>query len=88
MLFFSAAARETGVGIATVCRHFPTKEELVAAVFSDRMDAYADAVATALVDPDPWHGCVAERGKQPFTLHFGDSRTSRYPAGSACSPGA
>jgi len=49
----ASVARETGVGIATVFRHFPTKEALVAAVFSDRMDAYADAVATALEDPDP-----------------------------------
>ncbi|WP_190171364.1 TetR/AcrR family transcriptional regulator, partial [Streptomyces mirabilis] len=52
----ASVARETGVGIATVFRHFPTKEALVAAVFSDRMDAYAAAVATALEDPDPWHG--------------------------------
>ncbi|MDX2678182.1 hypothetical protein [Streptomyces soliscabiei] len=29
-------------------RHFPAKEELVAAVFTDRMDACADAAATAL----------------------------------------
>ena len=54
----ASVARETGVGIATMFRHFPTKEELVAAVFADRMDAYADAVATALDDPDPWDGLV------------------------------
>ena len=48
--------REAGVGIATLFRHFPAKEDLVAAVFADRMDAYADAAAAALADPDPWHG--------------------------------
>jgi AcrR family transcriptional regulator len=52
----ASVAREAGVGIATLFRHFPTKEDLVAAVFADRMDTYADAVTTALDDPDPWHG--------------------------------
>ena len=41
----ASVAREAGVGIATLLRHFPTKEDLVGAVFADRMDAYADAVA-------------------------------------------
>ncbi|MDQ1014100.1 TetR/AcrR family transcriptional regulator [Streptomyces afghaniensis] len=54
----ASVAREAGVGIATMFRRFPTKEELVEAVFSDRMDACADAVAAALDDPDPWHGFV------------------------------
>src|SRR5947199_4314797 len=54
----ASVAREAGVGIATLFRRFPTKEGLVAAVFADRMDAYADVVATALDDPDPWHGLV------------------------------
>ena len=52
----SSVAREAGVGIATLFRRFPTKEELVAAVFADRMDAYVDAVGVALDDPDPWRG--------------------------------
>jgi AcrR family transcriptional regulator len=54
----ASVAREAEVGIATLFRRFPTKEELVAAVFSDRMDAYARAVAIALEDPDPWQGLV------------------------------
>jgi AcrR family transcriptional regulator len=54
----ASVAREAGVGIATLFRHFPSKEDLVAAVFADRMDTYADAVATALDDSDPWHGLV------------------------------
>ena len=32
-------AREAGVGIATVFRHFPTKQDLLAAVLSARLDA-------------------------------------------------
>src|SRR5438067_8589051 len=54
----ASVAREAGVGIATMFRRFPTKEELVDAVFSDRMGSYADAVTTALEDPDPWNGFV------------------------------
>lgn len=52
----ASVARETGVGIATLFRHFPRKEDLVAAVFADRMKAYAQATTEALADPDPWHG--------------------------------
>ncbi|GAA3625847.1 TetR/AcrR family transcriptional regulator [Nonomuraea rosea] len=49
-------ARAAGVGKATLSRRFATREELINAVFADRMDAYAAAVAEALTDPDPWHG--------------------------------
>ncbi|MFS8095973.1 TetR/AcrR family transcriptional regulator [Lentzea alba] len=54
----ASVAREAAVGIATLFRRFATKEELVAAVFADRMDAYADAVAEALKNEDPWQGLV------------------------------
>lgn len=49
-------ARRAGVGIATLFRRFPTREDLIAATFAVRMAAYADAIDTALADPDPWHG--------------------------------
>ncbi|MEX3106110.1 MULTISPECIES: TetR/AcrR family transcriptional regulator [unclassified Streptomyces] len=52
----ASVAREAGVGIATLFRHFPRKEDLVAEVFADRMKAYAQATTEALADPDPWHG--------------------------------
>jgi AcrR family transcriptional regulator len=52
----ASVARETGVGIATLFRHFPRKEDLLAAVFADRMKAYTQATDAALADPDPWHG--------------------------------
>jgi AcrR family transcriptional regulator len=54
----AAVARQAGVGIATVFRHFPTREDLIAAVFADTMDTYLDAATTALEDPDPWHGFI------------------------------
>ncbi|MPY53067.1 TetR/AcrR family transcriptional regulator [Streptomyces acidicola] len=83
----ASVAREAGVGIATIFRHFPAKEDLVAAVFSDRMDAYADAVATALGDPDPWHGFVgyieAACAMQAADYGFADVLTMTFPTAKA-----
>jgi AcrR family transcriptional regulator len=52
----ASVARTAGVGIATLFRRFPTREDLINAVFADTMNTYLDAVTTALGDPDPWHG--------------------------------
>ncbi|WP_158852567.1 TetR/AcrR family transcriptional regulator [Saccharothrix deserti] len=52
----ASVAREAGVGKATLSRRFATREDLINAVFADRMDGYATATAEALADPDPWHG--------------------------------
>jgi len=83
----ASAAREAGVGIATIFRHFPAKEDLVVAVFADRMDAYADAVATALDDPDPWHGFTtyieAVCAMQAADYGFADVLTMTFPAAKA-----
>ncbi|GGU35902.1 TetR/AcrR family transcriptional regulator [Nocardioides albus] len=49
-------ARRAGVGVATLFRRFPTRDDLVGAVFADRMAAYVAATDEALADPDPWHG--------------------------------
>ncbi|MFD6171648.1 TetR/AcrR family transcriptional regulator [Streptomyces coeruleorubidus] len=83
----ASVAREAGVGIATMFRRFPTKEELVDAVFSDRMDAYADAVAAALADPDPWHGFVGyietACAMQAADYGFADVLTMTFPTAKA-----
>ncbi|MGI5379932.1 TetR/AcrR family transcriptional regulator [Streptomyces sp. CA-251387] len=83
----ASVAREAGVGIATMFRRFPTKEELVAAVFADRMDAYADAVATALEDPDPWNGFVGYLetacAMQAADYGFADVLTTSFPTAKA-----
>jgi AcrR family transcriptional regulator len=52
-------AKRAGVGNATLYRRFPTREDLVAAVFVDRLAEYADAAATSLQMPDPWDGFCA-----------------------------
>jgi AcrR family transcriptional regulator len=79
----ASVAREAGVGIATLFRRFPTKEELVAAVFADRMDAYVDAVGIALDDPDPWHGLAGfietVCAMQAADYGFADVLTMTFP---------
>ena len=45
-------------GNATLYLRFPTREDLVAAVFVDRLAEYADAAATSLQMPDPWTASV------------------------------
>jgi AcrR family transcriptional regulator len=83
----ASVAREAEVGIATLFRRFPSKEDLVAAVFADRMDAYADAVATALDDPDPWHGLVGfietVCAMQAADYGFADVLIVRFPRAEA-----
>ncbi len=49
-------ARKAGVGVGTVYRHFPTKEDLLQALADDRFAGLAEAARTALGDPDPWNG--------------------------------
>jgi AcrR family transcriptional regulator len=49
-------ARHAGVGVATLYRRFPTRAHLIAGAFEAKMCAYADAVAQALAEADPWAG--------------------------------
>src|SRR4051794_21391573 len=49
-------AKRAGTGNATLYRRFPTRGDLVAAVFADRMAEHLDAVEAGLADVDPWRG--------------------------------
>ncbi|GGV80755.1 MULTISPECIES: TetR/AcrR family transcriptional regulator [Streptomyces] len=49
-------ARRAGVGPATLYRHFPTKEALLAEAFAGQLRACEDIVDRASADPDPWSG--------------------------------
>ena len=56
-------ARYAGVGVGTVYRRFRTKEELIEALFMDRLDQIAVIADEAFEVPDPWSGlvCFMER---------------------------
>jgi len=80
-------ARRAGVGIATLFRRFPTREDLIDAVFADRMDAYLNTVTAALDDPDPWKGftgyLTAICGMQAADRGVADLLTMTFPTAKA-----
>ena len=49
----ASVARAAGVGIATLFRRFPTREDLIGAVFADTMNAYVAAVTPPSATPTP-----------------------------------
>jgi AcrR family transcriptional regulator len=49
-------AQEAAVGVGTVYRHFPTKEDLLEALADDRFAGLAEAARQGLDDPDAWNG--------------------------------
>jgi AcrR family transcriptional regulator len=49
-------ARAAGVGVGTVYRHFPAKEDLLQALADERFAFFAEKARAALDDPDPWNG--------------------------------
>jgi AcrR family transcriptional regulator len=79
-------AEQAGVGIATVYRRFPSRDDLIAACFEHRLEEYARAAEEALEAPDAWTGfrtyveriCgmqAADRGlKDVLTRTFPDAR--------------
>jgi AcrR family transcriptional regulator len=47
-------AQRSGLGAATVYRHFPTRADLVAAVLAEHVAACRADMRAALADPDSW----------------------------------
>src|SRR3954451_12176461 len=46
-------ARDAGVGVGTVYRHFPTKDDLIDALARERFERLRDLAHEALADDDP-----------------------------------
>lgn len=71
-------ARRAEVGSATVYRHFPTRQTLLAETFTVQMLAWRSTLDEAIADPDPWHGfclaveklCDLQAGDHGFTAAF------------------
>jgi AcrR family transcriptional regulator len=49
-------AREAGVGVGTVYRRFPDKEQLIDALFEERIEEMAAVARAASEATDPWEG--------------------------------
>jgi AcrR family transcriptional regulator len=54
-----SVARRAGVGSGTLYRHFPTREALVQAVLSERLNALGAAADESLTDPSPGEALIA-----------------------------
>jgi AcrR family transcriptional regulator len=66
-----AIAREAGVGIGTLYRHFPTREALVEAAYRTELDKLCDAAPTLLAQLSP------ERALRAWMDRFVDYMTTK-----------
>jgi AcrR family transcriptional regulator len=76
-------ARRAEVGVATVYRHFPTKEALLAEAFAEQLTLCSTIVEEGLAAADPWEGfcLVLEKLMEVHALDRGFARafTSQLP---------
>jgi AcrR family transcriptional regulator len=49
-------AKSAKVGVGTVYRHFPTKEDLIAALAAERFERLAEKAREGIAAEDPWEG--------------------------------
>lgn len=77
-------ARHAGVSEPTLRRRFADRDELVAAVFEDKIELYAEAAEAALRERDPWAGFAGFlrrlAGAQLADRGFADVLTRTFPA--------
>ncbi|NYI79559.1 TetR family transcriptional regulator [Nocardioides panzhihuensis] len=74
----ATVARRAGVGVATLYRHFPTRDALVQGAFEEQMDTCSQALDDALAASDPWQGfqqlvetvCNLQRKERGFPAAF------------------
>src|ERR1700749_563303 len=65
-------ARRAGVGNATMYRHFPTRRELVIAVYAGEVTALCELGSSLATDPSP--GDALFRWLRAFTAHVATKR--------------
>jgi len=53
---FEAVAREAGVGVGTLYRHFPNRQALIDALFKDGLEKISQIVEESLAAPRGWDG--------------------------------
>ncbi|MFD4539910.1 TetR/AcrR family transcriptional regulator [Streptomyces bauhiniae] len=83
----ATVARRAGVGVATLYRHFPTRDALVRGAYERQMRTCAHALTDALAEPDPWRGfkrlvetvCELQREERGFPAAF----AAAFPDGTA-----
>jgi len=51
-------AHHAGVGVGTAYRRFGSRDELIGALFEQRMEEYVALAEAALTEPEPWHALV------------------------------
>jgi AcrR family transcriptional regulator len=64
-------AQRAGVGMGTLYRRFPTKEDLIDAVLEDSLDAFVAVAEDALAAEDAWAG-FCEFLERALDLHAGN----------------
>src|SRR5947208_2495681 len=73
-----AIARRAGVGNATLYRHFPTRGDLLVAVYADEVAELCARGAALLQDPDPVGALFA--WLEEFVLHVAAKRPLAHAA--------
>src|SRR6201985_1827249 len=64
-------ARDAGVAIGTLYRHFPTRLDLLVAAFEPRLQEFLDGATSAMELDDPWDG-FAHYLENLFRIQAGD----------------
>jgi AcrR family transcriptional regulator len=63
-------ARRAGMGVATVYRHFPSRQDLISAVLADQVARCDEEMRAALADPD------SRRALRGTIVRFGERQVS------------
>src|SRR5918912_1316513 len=64
-------AHHAGVGVGTAYRRFANKDEVINALFEQRLQAVADVAQEALAEPNAWEGLVNFISRA-MHMQFGD----------------